>query len=485
MIAINPANGMIENVIEKLFMDRGLGAVRFPIASVSGGFLHRMFKVETEKGCFALKHLNPNIMKRPEALENFRTAEALESILEAAGLPIVPAIALDGCKMQSCEGKYFYIFRWQNGSITDPNNITIEQCRIAGSIQGKMHAIAPTKTERSEPEASAFNWDKYAKEASKQSCALGKLLDENKGLLEHAQNELNKARAALPAFECIVNEDMDPKNVMWDGGKPYVIDLECLERGNPVISAVRLSLQWAGADIFKLDFAKLKAFFDGYLAYYDNGFRNYSSVFGLAYTWIEWLEYNLKRALFSANDAERDIGAEETKLSLARIKYLYDNEEAVKRQFWLWFEASPKSLPHKPMNTQTDNEISMTAQEMFELAMKHIYGDGVPEDNDLAFELLTKAHEMGHIDAAYNLGICFHYGYGTQIDLAKAYALYLEAANAGHGKGMELVGRFYNRGIFVDKNREKAEFWLKKAVESGDAAAAEEAKKELNFQQND
>lgn len=26
----------------------------------------------------------------------------------------------------------------------------------------------------------------------------------------------------------------------------------------------------------------------------------------------------------------------------------------------------------------------MNAQELYELAMKHIYGDGVPEDNELA-----------------------------------------------------------------------------------------------------
>ena len=124
----------------------------------------------------------------------------------------------------------------------------------------------------------------------------------------------------------------------------------------------------------------------------------------------------------------------------------------------------------------------MNAQELFELAMRHIYGNGVPEDNELAFELLTRAHEMGHIEAAYNLGICFHYGYGTQIDLARAFELYLEAANAGYGKGMVLVGRFYNRGIHVEKDRELAELWLERAIASGDAEAAEEAMKELSRQ---
>lgn len=121
----------------------------------------------------------------------------------------------------------------------------------------------------------------------------------------------------------------------------------------------------------------------------------------------------------------------------------------------------------------------MNAQELFELAMKHIYGDGVPEDNDLATELLIQAHEMGHVEATYNLGICYHYGFGTDVDLEKAFELYLKSANAGYGKGMELVGRFYNQGIYVEKNRSQAEYWLNKAINSSDPDAVDEAKKEL------
>ena len=120
----------------------------------------------------------------------------------------------------------------------------------------------------------------------------------------------------------------------------------------------------------------------------------------------------------------------------------------------------------------------MSAQELFELAMKHIYGDGVPEDNVLALTLLTQAHDLGHIEATYNLGICYHYGYGTAENLAKAYALYLESAHGGYGKGMELVGRFYNRGIHVKRDRALAEYWLSKAMQSSDPEAVDEAKKE-------
>ena len=121
----------------------------------------------------------------------------------------------------------------------------------------------------------------------------------------------------------------------------------------------------------------------------------------------------------------------------------------------------------------------MNAEELFQLAMKHIYGDGVPEDNALAVKLLTRARDLGHAEAAYNLGICYHYGYGVAVDLDRAYALYLESANGGFGKGMELVGRFFNRGIYVERDRKQAEYWLRKAMESTDPDAVAEAEKEL------
>ena len=127
-------------------------------------------------------------------------------------------------------------------------------------------------------------------------------------------------------------------------------------------------------------------------------------------------------------------------------------------------------------NSGIDND----AQELYELAMKHLYGDGVPEDNDFATKLLIRACDKGHVEATYNLGICYHYGFGTGVDLAKAFDLYLQSANAGHGKGMELIGRFYNRGIYVEPDRKQAEYWLRKAMESSDPEAVEEAKKELS-----
>ena len=330
---------MIENTIAKLFETLSLGAITAPVAQVSGGFMHRMYKVCTENHTYAVKHLNPEIMKRPSAMNNYKKAERLEAILEDAEIPIVPAITLNGKKMQEFQGNYFYIFDWHNGSITDWNNITPEQCWKAGNIQGRIHAIKTERakaTEPNEPELSAIDWNEYLDKAISSATStavkeVASLLKENLPLLDYAQNELNKARKSLPNITTIIDEDMDPKNVMWKNGEPVVIDLECLDYGNPVSSAIQLSLQWSGITLCNYDAEKQKSFFQGYLAAYDNSFRDYKNVFGLTYTWIEWLEYNIQRALGTCQDkAEQEMGLSEVKNTINRIKYIRKIEEKIK-----------------------------------------------------------------------------------------------------------------------------------------------------------
>ena len=113
----------------------------FSIEPVFGGFMHSMYKVKAGGELYAIKHLNPTIMKRPNAASNFESAERLERKIEDAGIPIVPALQFNNRKMQIIDGDCFYIFRWHKGHTTNTYSITYEQCGIAGAILGRMHAI--------------------------------------------------------------------------------------------------------------------------------------------------------------------------------------------------------------------------------------------------------------------------------------------------------------------------------------------------------
>lgn len=331
-------NEEMERLLAALMVQCRLGKMICPPAPVSGGLMHKMYRVETARGVYAVKHLNPEIMKREKARDDYKEAEMLEKILEKAKLPIVPAMVVRGQKMQQLEGQYFYIFHWQEGKITDGQKISSKECKMVGSILGQIHALAQQIRPAKAPERSAIDWQGYAERATAEQNEIAPLLTENLPLLREAEEKLNLARAALPNFCCISNADMDPKNVMWHRGKPKVIDLECLGWGNPVSDALQLALQWAGSVTGNLDMNRLTAFFDGYLAAYDNGFRDYSGVFGLAYTWVEWLEYNMQRALGQCADAaECSMGKTQVKETIERIAYMRRVEASVKEGMARYF----------------------------------------------------------------------------------------------------------------------------------------------------
>ena len=317
--------------ITKLMKRCGLGEVTAEITPVSGGLMHRMYKVRTDSGIYAVKRLNPEIMKRPTARENYAAAEALEARLEEARVPMVAALTLKGRKMQELDGEFFYIFRWQKGRITDANTVTAEQCRKAGELLGRIHAIDSRAAEPEAPELSTIDFAGYARMAQEAGSPVAELLAKNTKLLTEAQQRLNEAREALPAIVSICDDDMDPKNVMWFRGKPFVIDLECLAYGNPVGAFVDLALQWAGMVNGAYRRENLEAFYEGYRSAYDNGFLAYDALYGIAYTWVEWLTYNIRRALGleGSGEDERQLGEREVRNTVARIKALGDAEEEI------------------------------------------------------------------------------------------------------------------------------------------------------------
>ena len=309
----------------------GLGMIIGKILPVYGGFMHKMFKVQTTAGTYAVKHLNPEIMSRPDAMKNYSEAEELERVLESRDIPIVAALSFDGKKMISVAGGYYYIFPWQEGRITDFDAISCEQCLKAGEILGRIHGIDADNSEPEDPVLSVVDFGKLLACAEKKESVIAPFIEDNIALLENAQDRLNEAKKRLPAIRAICDDDMDPKNVMWHEGNAYVIDLECLGYGNPVSSCLILALQWAGTVNGRFNKDNLEAFFKGYLNAYDNGFRSYDELFGIAYTWIEWLEYNINRALGkTGTDADEImLGEEETVNTINRIKYLSSVEEEI------------------------------------------------------------------------------------------------------------------------------------------------------------
>lgn len=305
-----------------------LGSFTSQPQRVTGGYLHKMYQFDTTTGKYAVKLLNPVIMNRPDALQNFQRAESLESLLQENNIPIVPAMEINGIKMQCVGNQYFYVFQWIEGKPLQWQEISKEHCRTVGTLLAQIHKIKQTE----EPfirEKININWDGYRKLADEQCPEIaGKIRDQQK-LLYSAQEEFNSALESVPAITCICDSDMDCKNVLWVNDHPFIIDLECLDYGNPFTEMFQLALSWSGGVRNLVDYELLSTFITAYHQEYGELAVDWKALYGIGFGWLEWLEYNIKRALLMecGSAEERELGIGQVHETMERIFYYHSIKE--------------------------------------------------------------------------------------------------------------------------------------------------------------
>lgn len=302
-----------------------LGKMLEKPVKVTGGFMHRMFKLVTENGKYVIKLLNPNIMKRSDAMGNYKIADDIEEILKQNNIPAVYALEFNGRKMQELNGQYYYIFDWYDGKSLKDNEIEMFHCEQMGELLAKIHNI-DLKKEAFERREIQIDWQKYVHLAKETHSPIYNIIKNNVDIFNESMNKGNAALKKMPPIKAICHNDMDSKNVLWLGNEFKLIDLECLSYSNPYLELFELALCWSGYESCSIDFKLFNAFFRSYfhntnldtdidweIMYYSN------------YGRLEWLEYNIKRALMLECDTieEQQLGISEVRETVNHIIY-YD-----------------------------------------------------------------------------------------------------------------------------------------------------------------
>lgn len=288
-----------------LCIQLNLGALTAEPTRLYGGLMHTMSRIATDSGVYAVKHLNPHVMARPTAAANFAAAEKLERKLEQTDLPLLPALTIDGRKMQEMEGDFFYVFPYFDGKALKDEEITTAHCEMVGGLLAKLHAVenvhAPVKTERL-----TFDWDGFD------------LSEEDKALLWQMQAAANNA--ALPPRLTICHNDMDPKNVLWNEMDCRMIDLECLGYGCPYLELLETALCWAGYESGSVDVDRFTAFVGAYARAGGDLAADWAAVYAANAGRLAWLHYNLLRAGGSEGEENRELGKSEVETTLVCIR---------------------------------------------------------------------------------------------------------------------------------------------------------------------
>ena len=109
--------------------------------------------------------------------------------------------------------------------------------------------------------------------------------------------------------------------------------------------------------------------------------------------------------------------------------------------------------------------------EQLQVAQRYEFGQGLEQNDSLAFRWYRKAAERGLAEAQYQLAAMYRIGKGTRRSSYQAVRWYQAAADQGHPKAQVKLGRMYQNGKGVLQNETLAFKWFLKAADQNDPDA--------------
>lgn len=161
---------------------------------VTGGLMHKMYHVTTENGEFAVKVLNPDIMKREQALRNMISSEQISNKFKSE-ISLIAAKEICGQHIVAFDSYYFMVFDWFDAHALFDTEIKVCHCKEIGKVLGKMHSLNIEIQEISKNVSirERFSWEDFLQEAKRQRTEWYALYKDNieKIIIELSRCHLN------------------------------------------------------------------------------------------------------------------------------------------------------------------------------------------------------------------------------------------------------------------------------------------------------
>ncbi len=310
----------------------GLGRPIEPPRALAGGLMHRVFRVRTERGAYAVKLINPEVAARPGAIEAIERGERIGAAF-AGIVPAVAALAFDGRRLREIDGRWCAVYPWAEGRSVFPPDLTAAHCAAIGDALGRMHraaleapGVAPRDDAPDRPD-----WPGLlagVPEHAPWREALGAALPKLTAWTDAAWDALARLEGTRVLSHC----DLDPKNVLWQGLSPALIDWEAAGAIHPRLELMQAVLDWAGdgAGLARESAEALLSAYGRHLPLRGDWERVCAA--GRANP-LEWLAYNVRRAsgLTSPDAEEVRLGEAEVRKTLEALEAYEAKTEPLKR----------------------------------------------------------------------------------------------------------------------------------------------------------
>lgn len=291
---------------------------------LTGGLLHESWRLQTTTGFYVLKRLNPEIMRRSEARNNFKMSEdvAMQASLYLAALP---ARRVNDQVVQTINGSDYLLFDWVDGETLSADQIRPAHARQVGVQLGRLHGLSVATTGFSQPDTSSMpiDWDDYLEEGKRQQSDWLQLLVEEQEQLQRLERLAQEAKLQLPADWIVSHRDLDPKNILWTTNDPVLIDWESAGLIHRAVDVFETACYWSKRKDDTFDRDRFNAVFAGYTINQRLPDVDWLHVIDISVQGkLDWLKFNLDRSLGkrSVPEAERTLETEQVLLTIKELQ---------------------------------------------------------------------------------------------------------------------------------------------------------------------
>ena len=302
-----------------------LGNRQDRLAPVSGGFHHRMWRVDTPRSRYAIKQFSDDIDFGDTTIRTrLNATEVTARAFARLGIPALASLNRKGEHLQVIDGIGYLVFPWTDSKARKRNAIEPYHAETVAEILAKMHCADIRVAGLGE----LSHWPLTAERLStllelaqqrnvREAAYILARMDDILAVVDRQQ----AAQSILSHGTTISHGDLDHKNVVWsDCGKPLLIDWESARAINPTYELLMEALDWSGITTH-FDHRPFEHFLSVYTVAggaisIDKIPAAFDAILG---AWINWMLYNVGRAAGIGDLRQRAIGSEQIDIAVSAL----------------------------------------------------------------------------------------------------------------------------------------------------------------------
>jgi len=319
-------SGHVASLCDRL----GLGIPEARPGRVFGGFHHKMWRLDTDRGSYAVKQLCPDTdLGDPDTVRHYDTTERIAESFVSHNVKSVVALKHRNQYLQLIDGTGYLVYPWIEAQALAEGCIDPEHAVEVARTLAIIHCVrlqAPELADTAVDLHSEENIVELVRCAKAFHGELAEELERRLGAFVRIAKSQRSAQALLARHTVISHGDLDHKNVLWDAeGTPHLIDWECARRLNPTYELLLEALDWSAVT----SHMELSVFELMLAAYCEAGGEIEAELIDPAFRclmgdWVNWLMYNVGRSINPRDPDECATGVEQVRLSLVTISRLQD-----------------------------------------------------------------------------------------------------------------------------------------------------------------